>query len=73
MKKRVVDAAPAELDRLAASAWSTAAKDARSRGVAAFGRKGGRLVTVRPDGTVEAADDRNDPVTKRGRKARQPA
>jgi hypothetical protein len=83
-KKRIVDADPDEIDRMAAAAWRGAAEDALSRGAPVFGRRGKRLIRSFPDGRRDVVADAELPDDQkilrkvpaggyRGRKARQTA
>jgi ferritin-like metal-binding protein YciE len=53
MAKRVVDLTAEELDKLAAEAWSTAARDALAGGLSVTGSRDGRRYRYHPDGRIE--------------------
>ena len=53
MSRRIVDVTAEELDTIAGEAWSTAAKDALTRGLSVTGSHNGRRFRYHPDGRVE--------------------
>lgn len=53
MSKRVTDLTAEELDRLAAEAWSGAAREALAKGLAVTGSRDGHRHRYHPDGRIE--------------------
>jgi hypothetical protein len=53
MGKRVVDLTAEELEKLAAEAWSTAAREALAQGLSVTGSRDGRRYRYHPDGRIE--------------------
>jgi hypothetical protein len=53
MSKRVTDLSAAELEGLAQEAWSGAAREALTKGLAVTGSRNGRRYRYHPDGRID--------------------